>query len=178
MVKDILRTYRGFFVLLGLCFVMFFFSPLLGRKVFAVALQNILFMLSVIPPVFILVGLFDVWIPREKVVKRLGEASGMVGIGIALALGALAAGPLYAAFPVAEVLLRKGVSLRNVWIFLGAWSTMKIPMLLFEIQNLGLVFAASRYFMSFLGVLAIAFLLDRFLSLEEKNRIYLPFETP
>uniref|UniRef100_A0A7V3YI02 Permease n=1 Tax=Candidatus Caldatribacterium californiense TaxID=1454726 RepID=A0A7V3YI02_9BACT len=178
MVKDILRIYRGFFVLLGLCFVTFFFSPLLGRKVFTVALQNILFMLSVVPPVFILVGLFDVWIPREMVVKRLGEASGMVGIGIALALGAFAAGPLYAAFPVAEVLLRKGVSLRNIWVFLGAWSTMKIPMLLFEIQNLGPVFAASRYFMSFLGVLAIAFLLDCFLSLEEKNRIYPPFEAP
>ncbi|WP_438314749.1 permease [Candidatus Caldatribacterium sp. SIUC1] len=178
MVRNILRTPRDFSFFWDCASLRFFFSPLLGRKVFTVALRNILFMLSVVPPVFILTGLFDVWIPREKVVRRLGEASGMVGIGIALALGTLAAGPLYAAFPVAEVLLRKGVSLRNVWIFLGAWSTMKVPMLLFEIQNLGLVFAASRYFMSFLGVLAIAFLLDRFLSLEEKNRIYLPFETP
>lgn len=102
---------------------------------------------------------------------RLGETSGIVGIGIALALGAFAAEPLYAAFPVAEVLLRKGVSLRNVWIFLGAWSTMKIPMLLFEFQNLGGPFAVSRYVMSFFGVLSIAFLLDRFLSGEEKEAI-------
>lgn len=87
-------------------------------------------------------------------------------------MGAFAAGPLYAAFPVAEVLLRKGVSLRNVWVFLGAWSTMKIPMLLFECQNLGGTFAVSRYLMSFAGVVAIAFLLERFLREEEKERIY------
>ncbi len=87
-------------------------------------------------------------------------------------MGAFAAGPLYAAFPVAEVLLRKGVSLRNVWVFLGAWSTMKIPMLLFECRNLGGTFAVSRYLMSFAGVVAIAFLLERFLREEEKERIY------
>lgn len=165
------RPYLGFFVVLGICLGILSFAPALGKKVFTVAFRNALFMLGVIPPIFVLVGLFDVWVPREKVVKRLGEASGVVGMSIALALGAFTAGPLYAAFPVAEVLLRKGVSLRNVWIFIGAWSTMKIPMLLFEIQNLGSTFAVSRYFMSFLGILLIAFLLDRFLSLEEKNSI-------
>lgn len=175
MKSSAFRSYLGFFVLLGICFVVLGFSPPLGKKVFAIAFRNILFMLSVVPPIFILVGLFDAWVPREKVVERLGETSGMIGMGIALALGAFAAGPLYAAFPVAEVLLRKGVSLRNVWIFLGAWSTMKIPMLLFEVQNLGGTFALSRYLMSFVGVLSIAFLLDRFLKEEEKEAIRCPF---
>lgn len=171
MKKNAFRSYLGFFILFGICLVVLGLFPPLGKKVFAMAFRNTLFMLSVVPPIFILVGLFDVWVPREKVVQRLGETSGIVGIGIALALGAFAAGPLYAAFPVAEVLLRKGVSLRNVWIFLGAWSTMKIPMLLFESQNLGGPFAVSRYVMSFFGVLSIAFLLDRFLSGEEKEAI-------
>lgn len=89
MKKGALKTYTGFFILLGICFVVLDFSPSLGKKIFFIAFQNILFMLGVVPPIFILVGLFDVWVPREKVVRRLGEASGMVGIGIALLWGLL-----------------------------------------------------------------------------------------
>jgi hypothetical protein len=40
-------------------------------------------------------------------------------------------------FPVAQVLLKKGASRRNVLVLLGAWSTTKIPMLMFEYANLG-----------------------------------------
>ncbi|MEN3185811.1 MAG: permease [Atribacterota bacterium] len=166
-----LNSYYGFLVVLAVCLGITVYMPSWGRKIFAVAFQNTLFMLGVIPPIFVLTGLFDVWVPKEKVIKKLGDASGWLGIGIAVALGAFAAGPLYAAFPVAEVLLKKGVSLRNVWVFLGAWSTMKIPMLLFEAQSLGVRFALTRYGMSFGGVLVIAFLLERLVSLEEQNEI-------
>ncbi|NSW77295.1 MAG: permease [Candidatus Atribacteria bacterium] len=171
MEKRGVSQYYGFFITLAVCLGITAYAPSWGIKVFTVAFRNTLFMLGVIPPIFILVGLFDVWIPRERVIKRLGDASGWLGIMVAIALGAFAAGPLYAAFPVAEVLLKKGVSLRNVWVFLGAWSTMKIPMLLFEAQSLGARFALTRYAMSFVGVLVIAFLLERLISLEEQNEI-------
>lgn len=67
------------------------------------------------------------------------------------------------------------MSLGNVWIFLGAWSTMKIPLLLFELHNLGALFALTRYGMSFLGVLGIAWVLERVIDPEEKRLIRLPF---
>lgn len=127
----------GFFITLAVCLGVTVYAPSWGVKVFAVAFWNTIFMLGVTPPIFILVGLFDVWIPRERAIKRLGDASRWLGIMVAIALGAFAAGPLYAAFPVAEILLKKGVSLGNVWVFLGTWSTMKIPMLLFEVQAWG-----------------------------------------
>jgi uncharacterized membrane protein YraQ (UPF0718 family) len=177
MSRSSLKPYYGFLIILALCIGITLYLPFWGKQVFAVAFRNTLFMLGVVPPIFLMVGLFDVWIPREKVIKKLGDTSGWLGIMIAIALGAFAAGPLYAAFPVAEVLLKKGVSLRNIWIFIGAWSTMKIPMLLFEVQNLGLRFALTRYGMSFVGVLLIAFLLERFITVEEKKRIRTPFET-
>ncbi len=176
MKRNGVKSYYGFLVILGICLGIAVYAPFWGKKIFAVAFKNTLFMLSVVPPIFLMVGLFDVWIPREKVMKKLGDTSGWWGIIIAVALGAFAAGPLYAAFPVAEVLLRKGVSLRNMWIFIGAWSTMKIPMVLFEMQNLGIRFAVARYAMSFVGVLLIAFLLERLITLEEKNRIRALFE--
>src|SRR4030042_4029910 len=88
-------------------------------------------MALVLPPIFILLGLLDVWIPKEKIMKYMGEGSGIKGIILAMIIGSVAAGPLYAAFPVAAALMRKGGKFTNILIFIGAWSTTKAPMLLF-----------------------------------------------
>ena len=52
-------------------------------------------MLLVIPPIFILLGLLDVWVPREKMIRYMGEGSGVKGTVLAFLLGSFAAGPLY-----------------------------------------------------------------------------------
>jgi uncharacterized membrane protein YraQ (UPF0718 family) len=93
---------------------------------------------------FILIGLFDVWVPKEKVEKHIGKESGIKGVLWVMLLAMLQAGPLYSAFPVAYLLWRKGCSIRNVFIYLGAFSTLKIPMLTFEIGFLGLKFSLLR----------------------------------
>lgn len=76
--------------------------------------------------------------------KRLGEGSGSKGAMWVIILAMLFAGPLYAAFPVALMLRKKGCSIRNVFIYLGAFSAMKIPMVSFEIGFLGLKFSLLR----------------------------------
>lgn len=39
-------------------------------------------MLSIIPPIFILLGLLDVWVQRETMIKLMGKESGILGINI------------------------------------------------------------------------------------------------
>ncbi len=99
-------------------------------------------MILILPPIFVLLGLLDVWVPRETMIRFLGEGSGLKGILIAITLGSAAAGPLYGAFPVAVVLMKKG-PISNILLFIGAWSTTKIPMLLFEISSMGQKFAMT-----------------------------------
>ncbi|HHV79568.1 MAG TPA: hypothetical protein GXX40_08185 [Firmicutes bacterium] len=65
-------------------------------------------MLCILPPIFVLLGLMDVWVPRETFVKYMGSNSGIVGAMLAILLGAFAAGPLYGAFPVASMDAPKG----------------------------------------------------------------------
>ena len=55
---------------------------------------------------------------------------------------------------------KKGSSLLNIFIFLGAWSTTKIPMLTFEAANLGVPFMAVRLTLSVIGIVLIARVLD------------------
>lgn len=67
--------------------------------------------LQILPAVTILMGLFDVWVPRHLIEQNIGKNSGMRGVLFALLLGTAAAGPIYAAFPVALSMLRKRSSL-------------------------------------------------------------------
>lgn len=129
-------------------------------------------MLLVIPPIFILLGLLDVWVPRETMIKFMGEGSGLKGILLAIIIGSAAAGPLYGAFPVAAVFMKKGVKFMNILIFIGAWSTTKIPMFLFEIASLGSKFAITRLIIDIPGIIIIAFILSKIVSKNEVQKLY------
>jgi len=104
--------------------------------------------------------------------KFMGPGSGIKGPIIAFVLGSAAAGPLYGAFPVAAVLMKKGASFTNILIFIGAWSTTKIPMLLFEMNALGHRFALSRLAIDVVGIIVIALGLKAFVPQKEVERMY------
>lgn len=124
-------------------------------------------MIFFLPLMFILIGLFDVWIPREKVVKHIGEESGVKGTFLVILLASLQAGPLYGAFPFAYLLWKKGCSVRNIFIYLGAYSTIKIPMLTFEIGFLGLKFSLLRTLVTLPIFILIGYLMEWILRKEK-----------
>jgi Predicted permeases len=148
------------------------FSRELGSKAVTESAKTIRQMLLLLPPIFIMLGLMDVWVPRETMIRLMGEKSGMKGVVIAFLLGSFTAGPLYGAFPVATVLMKKGVKFSNVLVFIGAWSTTKIPMLLFEGLNLAWPFALTRLAVDIPGIIIIATLISLLTTKEEKEELY------
>jgi uncharacterized membrane protein YraQ (UPF0718 family) len=147
-------------------------DPPAGRKAAQVSLFSFKEMLLVIPPIFVLLGLLDVWVPRERMVRLMGDKSGLLGVLLAGIIGSAAAGPLYGAFPVAAVFMRKAVKFTNLLVFLGAWSTTKIPMFLFELSALGAGFAFTRLLVNIPGIVGMAYLLRLSLREEEVNALY------
>ncbi|MFW5894750.1 MAG: permease [Bacillota bacterium] len=101
----------------------------------------VLDMLIIVPPIFILIGLFDVWVDRETVIRLMGENSGVRGMALAFFLGAFSAGPIVAAFPLAMVMLKKGAKYSNVLFFLMIWSSLKVPIVFYQFSQLGFAFA-------------------------------------
>ncbi|MEN6418527.1 MAG: permease [Clostridiaceae bacterium] len=170
--KNFLKRYGAFFLLLAAGVVTGLLLPEIGKKSLDLTLQNVKEMLSVLPPIFVLLGLLDVWVDRATMMKFTGKGSGFKGVLIAFLLGSAAAGPLYAAFPVAGVMLKKGSSLFNVFIFIGAWSTTKIPMLAFEGANMGLTFTLLRLSLSIVGILIIALITEKSLNKEQQDELY------
>jgi uncharacterized membrane protein YraQ (UPF0718 family) len=171
-IKKVIKRYRFFIILLAVNTVILIVKPDIGVKSFQLTKDNAIEMLSILPPVFILLGLLDVWVRRETMIKFMGEKSGIVGVLLAFLLGSAAAGPLYAAFPVAVVLLKKGSKLSNVLIMIGAWSTTKIPLLLFEASSMGIKFMIVRFILDIFGIAIIAYTTEKLLSKEEIGEIY------
>jgi len=170
--KGFLKRYKVFLLLIIINVVIGIALPDIGLKSISITKQNFMEMISVIPPIFILLGLLDVWVDRATMMKYTGKGSGLKGILIAFLLGSAAAGPLYAAFPIAGVMLKKGSSLFNVFIFIGAWSTTKIPMLTFEAASLGPTFTLTRLALSIIGILIIAATAEKTLNQEQQKEIY------
>ena len=171
MMKMISR-YKVFLLLALANIIIGLIMPGIGLKSLELTRANLLEMMSVIPPIIILLGLLDVWVDRSTMIRLTGNGSGLKGVLISFLMGSAAAGPLYAAFPVAGMMLKKGSSLMNVFIFIGAWSTTKIPMLTFEAASLGLPFTLTRLALSVIGILAIALISQKSLNPEQKEELY------
>jgi uncharacterized membrane protein YraQ (UPF0718 family) len=170
--KALLKRYLAVLVSVVVFVIFVLLFPLWRVRALDILLFQSRTMLLVIPPIFILLGLLDVWVPRERMIKYMGAGSGARGVLLAFLLGSFAAGPLYGAFPFAAVLMKKGASFSNILIFIGAWSTTKLPMLLFEISALGARFALSRLAIDLVGIVLIAMAIKAALPEKELQRIY------
>lgn len=132
-----LKKYRFFLILLLGLILIALINQSIAVKTVQLTGESILDMLFLLPPIFILVGLLDQWVKKESLIRYMGENSGLYGIFFTLLLATVAAGPLYIAFPIAVLLLKKGASVRYIVFFLGAWSTVKLPVLVYEFTSFG-----------------------------------------
>lgn len=169
--KKIIAVYRLFLFLMVVDLVVLLLYPSTGAAIFRKTGANFVQMLGMLPPIFILLGLLEAWVPRETMVRFVGEDSGALGAALSLSLGALAAGPLYGAFPVAATMFKKGASFFNVMVLLYSWSTLKLPMFLFETAALGARFSVTRMVINIPGILVLAWLTSRMISKDEQKAI-------
>lgn len=115
----------------------------------------------ILPAVMVLMGLFSVWVRKENVVKYLGHASGIKGLIIALIMGMTPTGPLYIAFPMASMLLKKGARVANIIIFLSAWACIKLPQELVEIRFMGIKFMVLRLSFTIIMVIMMGLFIEK-----------------
>ena len=96
------------------------------EQVFETSWRFLLEMISILPAIVVLIGLFAVFVPKQMVADYLGHASGLKGFLLAALLGSLPTGPLYVAFPLAAAMLKKGARVATIIVFLTAWACIKL----------------------------------------------------
>jgi uncharacterized membrane protein YraQ (UPF0718 family) len=138
------------------------FEP--GLKIGKNFLDFLLDLIMVLPPAFILIGLFEVWVKKEKVEKHLGKDSGLKGHLWAVLLAGTTVGGIIVAFPVAASLYKKGAGLAVVFSYISASAIARIPMTLFEATFIGIKFSIIRLAVSIPLVIISSILLEKLLS--------------
>ena len=168
---NFLIRHKMTFIFLSIAILIYFISPSNGVNVFRLAEENLISMLMVIPPIFILIALMDVWIKKEIFIKHMGEDSGFKGIMWAFILGTIGAGPTYGAFPVAALLIKKGARIAYAIFFLGIWSAVKLPLVIFESTAMGIKFTTIHLVIMVLTYLLGSFAIEKLLSKESKDEL-------
>jgi uncharacterized membrane protein YraQ (UPF0718 family) len=157
-----------FFVLVSLAYIaLSLIKPSMGLDSVKNAAYYLKEMLLIMPVIFVLTALLDLWVPKDKIMRYLGQEAGAKGLVLSFVIGSVSAGPIYAAFPMCVMLHKKGASIRNIVIILSAWAVIKVPMLLNEAKYLGPKFMALRWVLTVLAILVFSWIAARIVKDED-----------
>lgn len=142
------KDYILFLVFIIGIIISFIFNIDLGKKIgnnFYIFAKE---MVLILPPAFVIIGLFNVWISKERIEKSFGEKSGIIKYFYSIALAATTVGGTFVAFPLGNNLYHKGASYNSVFTYITASSLFMIPMSLMEASILGVKFTLLRLLIS------------------------------
>jgi len=116
--------------------------------------------LDIIVAVSIFIGLFQVWVKPQTIVKLLGKGSGIKGFILVCTFPMLMGGSLFTLFPLLKTLREKGARVGALASFITAWGG-KVPLLPLETKFLGWPFALLRLSLVVLFAFIMGVLMDR-----------------
>jgi len=120
-------------------------EPGLAREGLSDGLDLFLTILPVLVLAMVVAGMMPKVLPREAMSRWLGEESGLFGMLIATAAGALTPGGPFIQFPLVAGLIKAGAGVAQMMAYITAWSILGLNrFLIFEVPILGWKLALSR----------------------------------
>lgn len=151
-------VFAAFLVFVGVSAILEFEA---GRRMSATFVSFLGHMVRILPCVFVLIGLFEVWVKREVIERHLGEGAGLKSHVYAILLAGTTIGGLHVALPVAHALKVKGARLGVMLTYIFASCICRAPMTLFEASFLGWRFTLVRFVVSLPLIVLFASLIGR-----------------
>ena len=166
IVRVLKRNKLVFFVVVVYS-ILLFTSPDKAIKSWENSIYYLIEMLQVLPVIFLITVVIEVLVPKEMITRGFGENSGIKGNLFSLLLGSISAGPIYAAFPISKLLLKKGASITNIVIILSSWAVIKVPMLANEVKFLGIKFMGIRWVLTVISIFVMAYFMALFVKTKD-----------
>ncbi|MCD6481981.1 MAG: permease [Thermoplasmata archaeon] len=128
-------------------------------KSLKIAGKSFIRMLPMVFIIIIIIGLLLGFVPPDQISKFVGEQSGMTGVLIVGAAGAVLHIPALLSFPLAASLLEEGASVSAVAAFITTLTMIGTITLPLEIKELGKKMAILRNGISFVIAIIIALIM-------------------
>ncbi len=129
-------------------------------------------MVLILPPAFILIGLFDVWAKNESIEKHFGKTNNPLRFIWSILLASTTVGGTFVAFPLANSLYYKGAKYSSIFTYVTAASLFMIPMTIMEASMLGIKFTLIRLLASIPFIIGGSILLEKYF---DKTKYKIPF---
>jgi len=126
-------------------------------------LKMFLNLLPALLTVLFLVSVFLYLIPEKAIMEYLGTGSGFPGVMTAALVGSISLIPGFVAFPMAGILVSRGVSYTVVAVFITSLMMVGIITLPLEIKYFGKRAAIMRNALSFFGAIIVGLMIGLFL---------------
>jgi len=143
------------------------FMPDKALQSFQNSLYYVKEMLMIMPVILLLTSLISAWVPTKTIENNFGGNAGIKGTIFSFLVGSFSAGPIYAAFPVCKMLLKKGASVSNIVIILSSWAVVKVPMLVNENKFLGSKFMIVRWILTTIAIFAMGYITSKLVKKED-----------
>ncbi len=108
--------------------------------------------------IFLLIGLFDVFVPTKAVVAVVGRGKGFLSIINAALIGSVVGGPASSVYPLGALLIEKGTTIAVAAVFMNAWVMVGFISMPFEISIFGKKFVFVRNALAIAGAIIIGML--------------------
>lgn len=143
MIRRVIRSQWLLLFTVGLYLWAFSVAPERAGKALSIGTGTFFSVTLLIISVFGLVGLLQVWISRELIVRLLGREAGIKGLLIAALCGTLLIGPAYIIFPLLMSIQKQGARWAVITIVLTSYAV-KLQMIPVEVGFLGWPFSLAR----------------------------------
>ncbi len=160
MVTKFFRTYWLLLVTIAIYLWCFVVTPERAERALASGMKTFASVLLLILAVFCLIGLLQVWIRRDQIVRLLGQNSGFRGFLIAILCGTFLMGPPYIIFPLLLQIKEQGARWAIVVTVLSCYAV-KLQMLPVEAQFLGWGFTLLRSLIIVVIAIPVGMLIEK-----------------
>ena len=153
----------AFFTMLVLSVVLgtiaYYKSPQLPIHALKSGGSLLLKLLPVLILAFFVAGLMEILLPKELLLRWVGEESGLKGILIGACLGSVAPGGPFIQFPLVAAMFKAGAHIGPLVAYLSAWALIGINRVIaFEIPLLGFQITFTRLLCSFIFPVIIGYM--------------------
>jgi uncharacterized membrane protein YraQ (UPF0718 family) len=139
--------------------IAYYKSPQLPVQAIKSGGSLLLRLLPVLIVAFFVAGLMEVLLPRELLIRWVGEGSGFKGILIGTCLGAVTPGGPYVLFPIVASMYKAGAHIGPLIAYLSAWALIGLNRVIaFEIPLLGFQITFTRLLCSLIFPIIIGYM--------------------
>ncbi|MDX2481168.1 MAG: permease [Desulfuromusa sp.] len=167
MMMPLLRAQWLFVTTILIYGLVFLTSPERAERALTTAATTFSSVLLLIIAVFSLVGLLQIWIGRDVIVRLLGPEGGIKSLVIAALCGTLLIGPAYIIFPLLMEIQKRGARWAVITIVLTSYAV-KLQMIPLEVEFLGWPFALGRALVTIALAIPIGLLVEAAMAKQPK----------